>query len=496
MLRRTGSIVTAAVLSALFAGAVSAQQVRIDFGSSSGITRSSAGQNWVNVTNPYSDNRINLVNYSTGAQLPWTIAVSNDFGGTVSGSSVGTQPLTGAAATLFPATAANDGFRTYSGYSSGQFTLRNLDPNLNYSFNLFASASASASTNLTGLYSMSGANTVTGTLNATNNRSNLLSFSNIRPDANRQIKLRIDDGAGNNSYFRNAFINGLTISAASTTPAPEVAKNVLMFGNSFTFLNDMPASIAEIAVADRHVRPNIVVESADSRSLTDQIAAINANPANNINKLPAGQQWSNVIMQEYSTGTTTKLGDPAQFKADTKTIYNAVKANSPGVKPVLYETWAYMGTDTNVYGPASYQYANPAAMQADIRAAYAAAASELNAAYPNAGAVVAAAGDQFEKLSFNTDLYGGYDTKHPGPRGSLIAALMLYKNTYNENVSDIPWSAVQAYYAQHGIVQADWLQMTALVDGMSARAASFSVVPEPTAICGLAMGMLLMRRRR
>ena len=87
----------------------------------------------------------------------------------------------------------------------------------------------------------------------------------------------------------------------------------------------------------------------------------------------------------------------------------------------MYQTWAYLGTDTNVYGPESWRYPDPVAMQADLTANYAAAVSEINSLAGSAVASVAPVGQNWEKLAFAADLYGGYDTKHPGPRGSLIS---------------------------------------------------------------------------
>lgn len=286
--------------------------------------------------------------------------------------------------------------------------------------------------------------------------------------------------AGSTYYFRVRALGAELNSDYSNTatvpiPAGETARNLLFFGNSFTAINDLPNSIRAIVAGDGHVQPYIVAETGDSRSLSDQIVEATDNPQNNIENLPEGQVWSNVIIQEFSIGAT-KLGDPAQFKADTKTLYNMVKAGSPSVTPTLYGTWAYLGTDTNVYGTESYQYENPAAMQADIRLNYNTAASEINALYPSANAAVAHVGDYWEQLDFAADLYGGYDTKHPGARGSLIAALTLYKTIYSENVSDIEWADVQAYYQVRSITEADWNQLTDLVDGVVTAARS----PVPT----------------
>lgn len=494
--RRFVLLVAGAAAIAVYA---QAQEVRIDFGSSLYKTASSAGKNWNNITNSYFGST-RLVNYTTGANTPWTASVSNAFELTFVN---GTTAPTGNAASLFGSSATRDSFVTLGQVDKGEITFSGLDKNKQYDFKIFGSASATR--NLSTSYSLKGTNTVSGILNAANNASNLLSLQSVRPSSGGIIRLTVDTAGANNSLLQQAILNGLTMTEVSTLPPPpppEVAKNLLFFGNSFTQVNTMTATFAEIAVADAHPRPYVVAETGDSRSLGDALTQISTNPAANINNIPAGQKWDNVIMQEFSTGATSKFGDPSQFRADAVSIYNTVKTNNPAVKPVLYETWAYLGTDPNIYGTESYQYANPSEMQADIHGNYNAAAGDLESLTGNGNTLVAHVGDQWEKLSFAADLYGGYDTKHPGPRGSLIAALTLYKTIYDEDVTDIPWASVQSYFSTRQITEADWTQLTALVESAPAalNAAQLgellNLVPEPTSIMGLAMCSALVRRRR
>ena len=195
------------------------------------------------------------------------------------------------------------------------------------------------------------------------------------------------------------------------------------------------ASFSRISLARR----------GDSRSLDDQILQVQTNPQNNVAKLPAGKTWDNVILQEFSS-KPTHTDDAADFRADALTLYKAVKATSPNVKPVLYETWAYRPSSTTAYSatPTPYQWTNAAQMQSELRSNYRLAKSDLDAV-DGATTLLAAVGDKWEQAGFPNDLYDTYDDKHPSTRGSTLAALVLYASIYNENTSDIPFSAISAW---------------------------------------------------
>lgn len=100
--------------------------------------------------------------------------------------------LAGEAADLFPSGPAHNFFGTFSGplaYSFGGLdtaTVYNVDV---YAGQISGNAGAGA-----GSYSATGANSVTGSLDSTNNTSTVLHLLNVTPDANGLIKVTANPG--------------------------------------------------------------------------------------------------------------------------------------------------------------------------------------------------------------------------------------------------------------------------------------------------------------
>lgn len=490
-----------------------AAEARIDFGFLTGnyTSASTSGKAWNNAVNPLGGTT-KLVDYSSGSSTAWSMEITKAFNGTWDLN--GATTTTGAAASgIGSANSTKDSFTAFTSFGSPQITFRNLAPTETYNFGIFASQLGGTS-NRTATYTAKGATTVSGSLNAANNKSGLLSLSNVKPAANGTITLDIGAAAANNSTLKQIFLNALTLTSVKAPvvtppPAPVVARNILFFGNSFTEMYNVPGLVAQFAAADGQLKPYVVGETLDSRTLSDQIAAVKSNPANNINKIAAGQQWDNVVIQDLSNRPTHN-GDVAAFRADAVTLFNLVKAKSANVKPVLYETWAYR-TDANStrYGatPTAGQWTNADQMQAELRASYLAAKSDLDAISGN-GAIFADVGDTWQQAGFSADLYDTFDDKHPSVRGAALNGLVLYANIYKQNVSDIPFAKVADWANSYGLSQADWTRLTALVDanptllsgasiGQLSYVAELALVPEPTSIAALlGLAATIIRRRR
>ena len=166
--------------------------------------------------------------------------------------------------------------------------------------------------------------------------------------------MRIDvTGNGPSGFAGNFNCFNLTPSAAPPVapppviPPPEHAHNILFFGNSFTAYNNLPSIVADLAVADGHVRPNVYAQTTSGWSLADHLANLAADGANNIivHSLPVGVTWDDVIIQDFSTrptdvSTAPVNGNQAAFRADAGAILRQVHAHSPGVHAVFFETWA------------------------------------------------------------------------------------------------------------------------------------------------------------
>jgi hypothetical protein len=273
---------------------------------------------------------------------------------------------------------------------------------------------------------------------------------------------------------------------APSGAAAEEPLNLLFFGNSFS-MDNVAVNVGRLATADGRATPVLVADLEGGQTLDYHIGQVDAAPANNVNHASiAGRTWDYVVMQEFST-KPTHLGNPADFRADALTLYRRVRDHASGrgagVTGVLFETWARGPGNTGFY-PGSF--ADPAAMQAELRANYLAALGDVRAAEGDAAARLAPVGDAFEARGFAVSLYDG-DLYHQSAAGALLASMVLYRTIYDEHVGDIAYAAAGAWA---GVDQPTWTSLAATADAMP--------IPEPgAAVLAAATALpLLLRRRR
>lgn len=173
---------------------------------------------------------------------------------------------------------------------------------------------------------------------------------------------------------------------------------ILMLGNSFTFANNMPQTLAELTGAE------VVHHTRGGARLSEQL-----NPGT---KLGARTQaalsnahWDYVVLQEMSHGPITS---PKRFFSSVGQLCKQIREHS--AVPVLYATWAYRkgGAKLTAKG---WNYDEMARKLFD---AYHQAAQENHA-------LIADVGQRFYELSDTQDLYAD-DGVHPNEVGSRIAA--------------------------------------------------------------------------
>ncbi len=194
-----------------------------------------------------------------------------------------------------------------------------------------------------------------------------------------------------------------------TPPVFPLRLVVLFVGNSYTFVNDLPALVAALAAASG-VAPTIAVESVTvgGARLRDHLETTGA-----LARIRAGG-LDVVVLQGQSTEPLTS---PADFQAAAATL--AAEIWAAGATPAFYETWA------RAEGHAAYSEpwsgGSPAAMQAGLRAAY------LQAATAAAGVYVPA-GDAWEAtLAAHPDIpLFAADGSHPDLPGSYLVACVFY----------------------------------------------------------------------
>ena len=88
-------------------------------------------------------------------------------------------------------------------------------------------------------------------------------------------------------------------------------------------------------------------------------------------------QWDYVVLQDYST-RPTHIGDRGQHRADIASMANLVRAHSPEVTPILFETWERKPGHSYYAGTTSEFPGGPAQMQRELREGYNQSAEDLH----------------------------------------------------------------------------------------------------------------------
>lgn len=262
-----------------------------------------------------------------------------------------------------------------------------------------------------------------------------------------------------------AALLGLLVSAA----LPAQGKNVLFYGNSFSFFNGGVAQIVRaIAIEAGQPAPTCVERLFAGQDLhyhaTDpaQIAAIS-------NSLPPGQTWDFVVEQGISTEATVALGHPAQFVQDAITILGNVRSHSPAAQAVMFQTWA-RGQGHSYY-PTTF--ASPLAMHLEVRGNYHLAVSTLQSTYGPGAARLAAAGDCAALLQFDPSIYFT-DLQHPANALTVMTAMCLFSSIYSRSIGDLvpnypAHTALASLMTNYGFTTADWRRLAGIADTCADR---------------------------
>ena len=192
---------------------------------------------------------------------------------------------------------------------------------------------------------------------------------------------------------------------------------VLFIGNSYTYVNDLPMVIADLAAAahdareTRPFKPDVVLVGGST--LEAHLARPDALPA------IARGGWDAIVLQEQSTRPIT---DPDKMWRDVRTFADAAK--KVNAKLVLYETWA--------------REASPQ-LQDSLTHVYHKAASNVGATLAPVGEVWAAFRVQEGPISpgAHSVLFFS-DGSHPSPAGTYLAAAVMYETFYGRSAVGLP----------------------------------------------------------
>jgi len=204
------------------------------------------------------------------------------------------------------------------------------------------------------------------------------------------------------------------------SPPAKTPVHVLFIGNSYTMVNDLPGTFAQLAASgDNPVQTEMVAEGG--WTLAQHVAAPETRAT------LQQRQWDYVVLQDQSQ-------IPADASDRTRDVYPAVRQlvseiQAAGAKPLLFLTWGHQdGWPQD--GLPTY-----AAMQDQLTAGYMGIATELHIPV----APVGEAWRQAITASPQLDLWQS-DGSHPTVEGTYLAACVFYAAIFQQSPVDLPYA--------------------------------------------------------
>jgi hypothetical protein len=182
----------------------------------------------------------------------------------------------------------------------------------------------------------------------------------------------------------------------SLAPLPSGGHHVLFIGNSLTYVNDLPATVAAIAAAAGDTI-RVAMEAQPNLALIDHL-----NGGSNAVPRIAQGGWEFVVLQQGPT--------PSGICRDSLVLWTKMfepLIRAVGAKPALFMTWPSSGESSSFDA---------------VRISFQEAATAVNGVFMPAG--------EAWRSAMRTDptigLYGP-DGFHPSPLGTFLAALEIYE---------------------------------------------------------------------
>ena len=191
---------------------------------------------------------------------------------------------------------------------------------------------------------------------------------------------------------------------------------ILFLGNSYTFFNDMPDTVASL-FKEKGIDVELTKVLKGGYTLQSYLEPTDIY-ARRFAAAMSKKKFDYVVIQEQSVRPASH---PDRFLSAAKTVCDTVKAN--GAVPVFYATWGRRD-DSDVLK--KYNWANSEEMLARLRESYTAAAIENDA-------LIAYVGDamlEAYRKEVGDSVYHP-DGSHPSPLGSEIAARVIFETILN-----------------------------------------------------------------
>ena len=215
--------------------------------------------------------------------------------------------------------------------------------------------------------------------------------------------------------------------------------SVLFIGNSFTFMNEMPSMLKEIATSkNKVIHIDRVTQGGKSLEW-------HANQPITFEKINS-RKWDFVVMQELSNAPAQPITKVDKISLPfAKQLVDSIHANHECTELILYMTWGYKNGNSQWKEIGTYE-----AMQEKISQTYFRFADILNARIAPVGEVWKTVRKNYPGL----DLYDP-DNFHPNPLGSYLAAATFYVTIFGES----PYGT--SYVGNSDIYSAEIIQLMA-----------------------------------
>jgi hypothetical protein len=232
------------------------------------------------------------------------------------------------------------------------------------------------------------------------------------------------------AFFRLPFLVGCVLllalcacAPANCTEAQDInsCARILFIGNSYTYVNDLPGTFAQLAASGGHrVETGMVAPGGwtlqQHAASTDTINAISAS------------KWNYVILQEQSQIPADAASRAASMYPAARSLASKIEAS--GAKPMFYLTPARReGWPED--GMPDYP-----SMQFQIDIGYIGISQELGAPVAPVGYAWLLAVGQNPRL----DLWQA-DGSHPSETGTYLAACVFYATIYRQSPAGLSYTA-------------------------------------------------------
>ena len=210
-------------------------------------------------------------------------------------------------------------------------------------------------------------------------------------------------------------------SSAPTCPADPGSGclRILFLGNSYTYVNDLPGTFAQLAVAGGRRAETAMV--ANGGETLDQ----HASSSDSQSKI-AAEHWSYVVLQEQSEIPAFANSREATMYPAARKLVSAIEA--VGAKPLFFQTPAHQGGDPD-YGLSGYE-----TMQLAIDDGYQQIARELNVGIAPVGYT------WFVLLRDHPDIsLWQADGSHPSVAGTYLAACVFFAAFFGASPVGLTW---------------------------------------------------------